>query len=75
MYSSSGRIQKCTTRLKERWLETRTVWRDDNGRKFKEEHLDPLAPQLTLLLSAIQRMSGVIDKAVKELEDPEVADR
>ena len=68
LISGVGRLQKSTTRLKERWLDAKQHWQDGNAKQFQEEHLQPLGPQITLAAAAIHRLSEVLEKAERELE-------
>lgn len=67
--SSSGRMLRASSHLKEVWGETKEQWNDAARSEFQEKHLEELAPLLTLTLAAIHRFSEVIEKAEKELTD------
>lgn len=72
--SPSGQLLRAATRLKERWLETKEHWRDQNSEAFQEEFLQPLAPQITLTMAAIQRLAEVFEAAERDLEDGQTGD-
>ena len=67
--SGLGRLQRSAARLKERWLETRTVWMDQTQRQFQEQHLDPLPPQIGMVLAATQRLAESLAQAEKACAD------
>lgn len=67
----SGRIRRSTSKLKEQWQETLESWSDSTSRQFQEEYLEPLLPEITLTLTAVQAMAEQIDRAIKDCEDPD----
>jgi hypothetical protein len=67
--SGLGRLQRNAARLKERWHETRTVWMDETRRQFQEQHLDPLPPQISMVLAATQRLTESLEQAEKACAD------
>jgi len=66
-----GRLKRATKMLREQWLLTREVWTDENARKFEEQYLQPLLPQMQLTLAAVNRFAEVMAKAEKECGDEE----
>lgn len=66
-----GRLKRATKMLREQWLLTREVWTDENARKFEEQYLQPLLPQMQLTLAAVNRFAEVMEKAEKECGDEE----
>jgi uncharacterized protein YukE len=69
--SHSGRIRRATAELKERWQETLEAWNDETSRQFQEKYLEPLLPEVTLTLTAIQSALEQIHRAAVECEDPD----
>jgi hypothetical protein len=67
--SSSGRIRRATTRLKDTWGDTKELWNDATRNEFEETHLAPLQPHLTMLTAVMTRFASVIEKVEKELAD------
>ena len=67
--SGLGRLQRSAARLKERWQETRTVWMDQTQRQFQEQHLDPLPPQIGMVVAATQRLAESLEQAEKACAD------
>jgi hypothetical protein len=68
-----ARLTQAFTDLKDRWREAKDVWNDDVSRDFEKTQLQPILPQMQLLAAAAQRLSEVMEKAVKECEDkPEI---
>ena len=64
-----GQLTEAFSHLKERLAETKTHWNDDTSRQFQQTHLEPVLPRLRLAISAVQRLTEVLSKAEKELED------
>jgi hypothetical protein len=69
--SGVGRMKQATKILREQWLLTREVWTDETARKFEEQYLQPLLPQMQLTLAAVNRFAEVMEKAEKECGDEE----
>jgi hypothetical protein len=69
--SGVGRMKQATKILREQWLLTREVWADETARKFEEQYLQPLLPQMQLTLAAVNRFAEVMEKAEKECGDEE----
>jgi hypothetical protein len=55
--------------LNEAHIAVQEQWNDDNRRRFEEEHLRPIAPQLQRLATVAQSLMTTVAKAVRELED------
>jgi hypothetical protein len=55
--------------LNERWAETKEHWSDETSREFEEMYLQPLPGQLQMLMTAVQGLAAIVEKAAKELDD------
>jgi hypothetical protein len=62
----SSALHHAMKTLRMRWDETHEVWDDSVSRKFEEEYLVPLEPQLQVTLKAINRLSLVMARAHEE---------
>jgi hypothetical protein len=71
MNTGTMRLTKAAKLLREQWELTRPGWSDQNAVDFERDVLLPLAPQITLTLSAIHRMSHLFEQAERELWDEE----
>jgi hypothetical protein len=69
LHSGRNRLSKATKELYDQWQETKEVWKDANARDFAKQHLEPLGPQVTLMLHAINRLREVLEKAERECSD------
>jgi len=69
LHSGRNRLTRAARDLRAQWLETVEHWRDDNSHQFEERHLEPLAPQITLMVAAIQRMHDVLNQAERDCWD------
>jgi hypothetical protein len=63
-----SKIYKALEDLQMAWSETTEHWRDDNSRKFEEDHLVPMALTIKLSLDAVNRMSETLAKAERACE-------
>jgi len=52
--------------LKQRWADTQEEWSDSVSRKFEEEHLAPIEPQVLATLKAVNRLNQVLARAYEE---------
>jgi len=69
LITGMGRIQRGFSRLKERWLETKTHWNDKASRDFEKNHLQQLPSQISMVVAAVHELAEVLEQAEKELED------
>ena len=69
LHTGRNRLSKATKELREQWRDTREVWTDANAREFARRHLEPLGPQVTLMVAAINRLREVLEKAERECSD------
>ena len=63
------RLTRGMKRLRDEWMTTSEQWHDQNSRDFARNHLDPLAPRVTLTLTAAQRLGDVLEQAFRECSD------
>ena len=71
LISGLGRLQRSSSRLREKWLETKTHWNDQASRDLEKNFLQGLAPQITLVVAAIHEYAELLEKVEKELDDPD----
>jgi hypothetical protein len=67
--TGTKRLQKSTKALKEQWLMTKEYWRDKTADKYEEEYLQPLGECVRMALSAVDRLTEVLEEAEKDLSD------
>lgn len=67
--SGVGQLTLAFSELKERWAETKTHWNDDAMRQFEKKHLQEIPSRIQMLLLAAQRLSEVLQKAERDLQD------
>ena len=70
--SGAIRLSRGAKRLRDHWLEAKEYWNDQNSRDFEKNHLEPLAPEITLPLAAVQRLAEVLEQAERECSDDAV---
>ena len=68
--TGTKRLQKSTKALKEQWEWTKEYWRDRTADKYEEEYLQPLGEKVRMALSAVERLTEVLEEAEKDLIDP-----
>lgn len=62
-------LQRATKKVQERWLCAKQEWDDPVSDRFQEKYLEPIVPQVQLVLTAMHEMRAVLDKAVEETRD------
>jgi hypothetical protein len=66
--SGAAKIATAYKTLRLHWESTKEHWHDDNRRRFEEDYLDPLEPQVAAALEAIGNLSEVMRRAEQECE-------
>ena len=71
MSLSTGRYQLANAfkTLKQEWEGTENIWRDVVRRDFANEHWDPLAARLAMVLSAIDRLDQSLTQMRQECKE------
>jgi len=69
LHTGRNRLSKAAKELRDQWRESREVWNDANAREFAKRHLEPLGPQITLMVTAINRLGEVLEKAERACSD------
>lgn len=67
-HTSAGDLRDALESLQAAWLAASDEWNDAVSRRFCENHLEPLGPNVKLALDAISRMSDFVEKMHRELE-------
>lgn len=70
--TGTKRLQRSTKALKEQWLLTKEHWRDETADEFEEKYLQPLGEKVRMALSAVDRLTEVLEEAEKDLSDADV---
>lgn len=68
------RLTRAAKDLREQWNETSDHWKDKNHDDFEAKYIQPLAPQMSLLLAAVNTLNEVLERAERELEDRQFED-
>ncbi|MBI2480752.1 MAG: hypothetical protein HYV60_19630 [Planctomycetia bacterium] len=72
LQSGTIRLTRAAKELREQWNATSEYWKDKNRDDFDAKHIQPLGPQITLLMAAVNSLSEVFGRAERELEDHEI---
>ncbi|MCA9164884.1 MAG: hypothetical protein KDA55_05430 [Planctomycetales bacterium] len=67
--TSTTRLQRATSKLRERWLAAKEHWNDGTNARFERDFLDPLSPQVTATLAALYEFAESLQQAEKECGD------
>ena len=74
LQTHTGRLQKETKRLRDRWEETKKSWQDKAADDFERLYLAPLIPNLQLTLAAVNELREIVERAEAECGDPAAGD-
>jgi hypothetical protein len=66
LVTGAAKLSDAIKNLQMHWEETKEQWQDAACRRFEEEHLAPLEPQVHLTLDAIARLADVLERAQRE---------
>lgn len=66
--TGSGRIRNALENLETVWNEVSGQWNDAVSRRFREQHLDPMVPDVKLALDAISRVALLMDEVERDCE-------
>jgi hypothetical protein len=69
LHTGSIRLSKAAKQLHERWEETKPLWNDQNAAEFEFDYLQPLTPQLTLTLAAVNRLAALLEQVERDCLD------
>jgi hypothetical protein len=62
-------LRKAVTGLKDTWNAATQDWQDEVRVTFARERLDPLLPDIHILLAAVQQLAEVLQDAHRALRD------
>jgi hypothetical protein len=66
--SGAAKIATAYKTMRVHWEDTKEHWHDDNRRRFEENFIDPLEPQIASALDAIAALSEILNRAQRECE-------
>jgi hypothetical protein len=66
--SGAAKIATAYKTLRVHWEDTKEHWHDDNRRRFEENFIDPLEPQIASALDAISALAEILNRAQRECE-------
>jgi hypothetical protein len=66
--SGAAKIATAYKTMRVHWEDTKEHWHDDNRRRFEENFIDPLEPQIAAALDAIAALSEILNRAQRECE-------
>ncbi len=71
LQTGASRLTRAAKDLREQWNATCEHWRDQNREDFDTTFIQPLTPQVSLLLAAISSLQEVLARAERDLADEE----
>ncbi len=74
LHTGTNRMSRAAKDLREQWNETCDYWKDKNRDDFEAKYIQPLAPQVSLLMAAVNTLREVLERAERELEDRKFED-
>jgi Rho-binding protein len=66
--SGAAKMASAYKKLRVQWEDTKDRWHDENRANFEKNYLDPLEPQITAALDAINALAEVMNRAQRECE-------
>ncbi len=66
--SGAAKIATAYKTMRVHWEDTKEHWHDDNRRRFEENFIDPLEPQIASALDAIAALAEILNRAQRECE-------
>jgi len=74
LHTGTIRLSRVSKKLGDQWRETMDHWNDPNREDFDKTYIQPLGPQVTMLVAAIHRLHDVFAQAERELGDKDRED-
>ncbi|MBP88112.1 MAG: hypothetical protein CMJ64_15570 [Planctomycetaceae bacterium] len=68
------RLTRASKNLRDQWSETIDHWNDQNREDFDTNYIQPLGPQVTMLVAVVHRLQDVFEQAERDLSDKDRED-
>ena len=69
LQGGGGKLQSSLESLQDAWGRVSDVWRDDQSRRFEEEHLRHISEDVQGVLPAVSHVIQILQQANRELSD------
>ena len=66
LITGASRIYDALENLQIVWQEVSDNWNDSVSRRFREEHLDPMIPDVKLAMDSVARMNSLMDEVQRD---------
>lgn len=66
LITGASRINDALEKLQIVWQEISDSWNDSVSRRFREEHLDPMIPDVKLAMDSVSRMNALMDEVQRD---------
>jgi hypothetical protein len=67
--SGAAKLALALKQLNIKWEQAAETWNDSTAKKFQEDFLVPLTPDVKQTLEAIGRLAEVLDRAERDVSD------
>ncbi|NBP88236.1 MAG: hypothetical protein EBU59_06965 [Planctomycetia bacterium] len=67
--SGAAKMALALKQLGIKWEHARETWDDATSRRFHEENIAPLMPEVKQTLEAVGRLAEVLDRAERDVSD------
>ena len=64
--ATQGRLKRAARELETEWLTAQTGWRDENSRRFGENHVEPLLERVRMVEQMMSQLAAVLQQARHE---------
>jgi hypothetical protein len=68
LHTGPAKINSAYKTLRLQWESTKEHWHDANCRRFEENYIDPLEPEIRNALEAIGNLAELLGRAERECE-------
>jgi hypothetical protein len=69
LHTGRIRLTRAVKQLREQWAATSEHWQDANRNEFEQNHLQLVAPQVTLLVAAVERLADVLRQVERDCRE------
>ncbi|MFH1746909.1 MAG: hypothetical protein ABIG44_07660 [Planctomycetota bacterium] len=68
MNSALQKTKRASKDLRVQWSEVKSVWYDENSRRFEEQYIVPLLARLRTVELTMSHMASILQKARRDCE-------
>jgi hypothetical protein len=68
VHSGLGKLKRASKDLHRHWSEVKSLWHDENSRRFEERYVGPLVARLRTVETAMGHMASILQKVRHDCE-------